>query len=213
MADVQKRDAGRPGELSPDKRRRILDGARTLFRELGYERTSVDAIATRAGVSKATIYNHFRDKKALFLASFGAETQQLREKFHALLETPGDDIEADLRRIGEQFLRLSLSPSNIDRFRAVVADVGRFPELGQALWECGALVGRKRFALYFERAAARGLLEVHDPEDAATDFWSLCCADLSRQLQLGVLSRASDELVRRHVDRAIRTFLRAYRPR
>ena len=52
-------------DTSSAKRRQILDGARQVFSELGYERASVDQIAARAGVSKATVYNHFQDKKAI----------------------------------------------------------------------------------------------------------------------------------------------------
>ena len=39
----------------------ILSGARAVFAELGYERGSVDEAAARAGVSKATVYNHFHE--------------------------------------------------------------------------------------------------------------------------------------------------------
>ena len=43
----------------PEKRRKIIAAARKVFAEHGFERASVDQIATRAGVSKATVYNHF----------------------------------------------------------------------------------------------------------------------------------------------------------
>ena len=39
-----------------------------LFLRDGYARTSVDAIAAEAGVSKRTIYNHYGDKESLFLS-------------------------------------------------------------------------------------------------------------------------------------------------
>ncbi|HVI96538.1 MAG TPA: helix-turn-helix domain-containing protein, partial [Anaeromyxobacter sp.] len=66
------------GEPVPAKRRQILDGARLVFGELGYERASVDLIAARAGVSKATVYNHFADKQALFVAAVVEECEALR---------------------------------------------------------------------------------------------------------------------------------------
>lgn len=199
------------GELSPAKREQIVRGAREMFRELGFERTSVDAIASRAGVSKATIYNHFHDKKALFLTSFGAETEAERETFLSLLEMPSGDIESDLGQIGEQLLRLISSPDNVHRYRVVCAEVERFPELGRALYECSTQVGQAKMARFLERAAAMGLLEVDDPTAAADDFASLCAFSLSRQLYLGVIERATDELILAHVKRAVRTFLRAYR--
>lgn len=200
-------------ELSPAKREQILDGARALFRELGYERASVDAIAAKAGVSKATIYNHFRSKEALFLSTFGAETEKLRLKFHSLLETPSGDVEADLRQIGEDLLRLVCAPSNVCRQRVVSAEAARFPELGVALHAGGIQAGRERMARFFERAASMGLLDVEDAEEAAVDFASLCIGDLSKELQLGIRREATEEDIAANVRRGVRTFLRAYLPR
>ncbi|MGA9521834.1 MAG: TetR/AcrR family transcriptional regulator, partial [Myxococcaceae bacterium] len=199
-------------ELSPIKREQIMRGALELFREHGYERASVDAIATRAGVSKATIYNHFHDKKALFLATFGAETEGVRKKFLSVLETPSGDIEADLRQIGERLLQLISAPSDVQRFRLICAEAERFPELGTAFYDCTMKVGRERMVRFFERASAAGHLEVHDAKDAATDFSALVAGDVSRKLHLGVIDRLSDEILQAHVQRAVRTFLRAYLP-
>ncbi len=47
----------------------VLKAALLLMAERGIDATSMDAIAQRAGVSKATIYNHWRDKEALLLAA------------------------------------------------------------------------------------------------------------------------------------------------
>ena len=51
--------------------RNILEAALHLFAERGIEATSMDAIAEAAGVSKATIYNHWRDKDKLCLEVLG----------------------------------------------------------------------------------------------------------------------------------------------
>ncbi|HWV39568.1 MAG TPA: TetR/AcrR family transcriptional regulator [Vulgatibacter sp.] len=198
---------------SPAKREQILDGATSVFRELGYQRASVDAIAAAAGVSKATIYNHFRDKEALFLATVDRENRSLREKFVSLLETPTGDVEADLRTIGEQLLRLVGSPASVLRYRIVTAEAGRFPGAGRALYECGILAGRKNLARFLEKAARMGALALDDPEEAAIDFAALCLDNARSMLHLGIVDRLSDELVEREVDRAVRTFLRAYRHR
>jgi len=198
-------------ELSPAKREQILGGAISVFRELGYQRASVDAIASRAGVSKATIYNHFRDKEALFLATVDRENQAVREKFVSLLESPTGDVEADLRMIGAQLLRLAGSPASILRYRIVTAEAGRFPEACRSLYECGILVARRNLARFFGEAARLGLLDVPDPEAAAIDFSSLCVDNARSMLHLGIVPNLTDELVEGEVDRAVRTFLRAYR--
>src|SRR5437868_4161514 len=48
------------------KRQQIIDAAFECFLELGYEGTSMNAVADRAGVIKQTIYSHFNSKECLF---------------------------------------------------------------------------------------------------------------------------------------------------
>jgi AcrR family transcriptional regulator len=67
---------------------RILDAAVTLFSARGYERTSVNAIAARAGVSHSAVFWHFGDKATLFQESFRALlvpfVKQLQDSVHPL---------------------------------------------------------------------------------------------------------------------------------
>lgn len=201
---------GRTSEFSPAKRAQILAGAREMFGRLGFERASVDAIAARAGVSKATIYNHFQDKKALFLAALGEETESTRRKFLTLLDRPTWEIEEDLHQIGASMLRLVCSPANAQRSRIVASELDRFPGLGKELYACSQRAGHGRLASFLEEADRRGLLAIDDPVEAAIDFAALCCGDFGRQLHLGVIDQVDDEMVERRVRRAVRTFLRAY---
>ncbi|WP_457395457.1 TetR/AcrR family transcriptional regulator, partial [Roseateles sp. P5_E1] len=55
---------GRPKDLG--KRAAILEAAKSLFVEQGYNGVSMDSIAAQAGVSKLTVYSHFGDKETLF---------------------------------------------------------------------------------------------------------------------------------------------------
>ena len=60
-------------EGSTQKRSAILTAARDLFLADGFDRSSVDAVAARAGVSKRTVYDYFGDKEALLLLSSRAQ--------------------------------------------------------------------------------------------------------------------------------------------
>jgi AcrR family transcriptional regulator len=55
----------RPRSL--EAHQKVLHAALTLFAERGIEAASMDAIARAAGVSKATVYNHWHDKEALLM--------------------------------------------------------------------------------------------------------------------------------------------------
>ena len=54
---------------SPDARQAVLDAARELFAEVGFERTTMRAVAARAGVDPALIYHYFGDKDGLLFAA------------------------------------------------------------------------------------------------------------------------------------------------
>ena len=53
---------------SPDAREAVLGAARELFAELGFERTTMRAVAARADVDAALIYHYFGDKDGLLAA-------------------------------------------------------------------------------------------------------------------------------------------------
>ena len=52
----------------PSKKQLILDTARQLFAEKGYQGTSIDLVVKQAGVSKPTVYNNFKTKQALLFS-------------------------------------------------------------------------------------------------------------------------------------------------
>jgi AcrR family transcriptional regulator len=66
MAAITTPSRGRPRD--PQRRRAILDAALALVAEAGYDRTTVDAIATKAGVSKPTLYRRWPHGKSELVA-------------------------------------------------------------------------------------------------------------------------------------------------
>ncbi|HYJ13342.1 MAG TPA: helix-turn-helix domain-containing protein, partial [Thermomicrobiales bacterium] len=61
-----------------EARNRVLDAARPLFVDYGYKGVSMQQIAAAAGIHKATLYHHFKDKDALFAAVVMLELQFTR---------------------------------------------------------------------------------------------------------------------------------------
>jgi AcrR family transcriptional regulator len=58
-------------QLREKSREKILSAALELFANKGYDATSIDSIAKKAGISKGLIYNYFESKKSVLLAIFG----------------------------------------------------------------------------------------------------------------------------------------------
>ena len=65
-----RRSGRRPG--NPDTRQSILDAAREVFAERGFDKASIRAIATGAGVDPALVHHYFGTKDKLFLATMNA---------------------------------------------------------------------------------------------------------------------------------------------
>src|SRR6476620_4866768 len=90
------------------KRRQILDGARKMFMDLGFDGASMGEIARAAGVSKGTLYVYFADKNRLFEAIVEEEALQ-----HGQVEfnfDPGRDVPTTLREFGQAYIAMICRP-------------------------------------------------------------------------------------------------------
>jgi AcrR family transcriptional regulator len=68
-----------------ERREQLLDVGRSLFAERGFEATSTEEIATRAGVSKPIVYEHFGGKEGLYAVVIDREMQRLLDVFNRAL--------------------------------------------------------------------------------------------------------------------------------
>jgi AcrR family transcriptional regulator len=64
-----------------ERREQLLDVGRALFAERGYDGTAVEEIATRAGVSKPVVYEHFGGQEGLYAVVVDREVQRLMDSF------------------------------------------------------------------------------------------------------------------------------------
>lgn len=220
VADRAAHDAGKseagpyPAPLGP-KARQILAGARSAFHDLGYEGTSVDEIARRAGVSKPTLYTHFGDKQALFAASFTQECREYSERtFKPEEMTTIACVEAGLRASARSLVGFLLSPFAQSMFRSAVAEAARFPDLGRAYYEAGPKVSKMRVEEILEHGVALGFLAIDDTDLAAYQFIQLCKADFFLKQLFFVKGPAVDDAeIARIADGAVKLFLNGYRRR
>lgn len=207
-------DSGRErvAECSP-KRRQILAGAREAFRDAGFERASVDQIAARAGVSKATVYHHFHDKQALYAAYLSEEADALRASVRCMLlrSEPVGEIVPALRSAGQRLLELALDPALVCFYRNTSAEVERFPELGQLLFDNGPAAMIGVISDYLRKWQDHGELLLPEPHTAAVQFVMLCHGDLVIRAQLGALPDPLQPAIVATVERAVDSFLAIYR--
>jgi TetR/AcrR family transcriptional regulator, mexJK operon transcriptional repressor len=198
---------------STRKRRAILEAATTLFLRNGYRGTSMDEIAALAGVSKQTVYKGFSDKESLFSEIVVSAVEEAAVPVHEEvleLEDTGD-VEADLRRLARQLLRLVMKPRIMQLRRLVIGEAERFPELGRSFYEQGPGRTIAALAAVFERLAERGVLQLDDPQLAAAHFnWLVMSIPLNRAMLLGEDEPPASAELNRYADAGVRAFIGAY---
>src|SRR5258708_16771571 len=121
------------GEEDSSKRRQILDGARKVFMDLGFDGASMGEIARSAGVSKGTLYVYFDDKNRLFEAIVEEET--LEQGKVAFNFDPQRDVATTLREFGQAYIQLLCRPGGGSAIRTVMAIAERMPDVGRRYYE------------------------------------------------------------------------------
>ncbi len=150
------------GDAPLTKAECILVAARQVFLEAGYAAASMDAVAARANVSKATIYAHFENKRSLFEAVISGRC----EETFANIGVPEDytDARQALTHLAEHFLGLLLAPEALAIHRVVLGESPRLPEVGEAFYAAGPVRAHRLIDHLLMDLTRRGLLAVPDQE-------------------------------------------------
>ena len=121
-----------PRALAGEVEERILDAAKKVFLERGFEGASVDEIADVARAGKPTIYARFSGKEALFGAVMARKVRENASSFERIAFT-GATIEERLTSIAAAILRNVLVAETVGLARAAIAEARRFPELAASV--------------------------------------------------------------------------------
>ncbi|MFN4176968.1 TetR/AcrR family transcriptional regulator [Phenylobacterium sp.] len=191
-----------------EKRQAIMEAAEAVFREVGYERASMSAIAARVGGSKQTLYSYFQSKDDLFSAVMVEAMDEQAELLLALLHGGDGDLRATLEAFADAYVDFILSPEVLTLTRVAVTEGGK-GTLGARLYELGPLRGWAEMAATLTRWAGENRLRIDDPTFAAFHLKALLEAGLFEPALFG----APPPVDRRAAARAaVAAFLRAYAP-
>jgi AcrR family transcriptional regulator len=118
----------RRADLEGQTRMRITESAASLHEELGHARTSISAVAERAGVRRSTVYRHFPDDEALFAACsshFQAANPPPDLGTWAGMENPAERTETALRELYAFYARTERMYTSLLRDEPLVPIVHR----------------------------------------------------------------------------------------
>ncbi len=162
----QSKKRGRP--FDPSKLRLVVDTAKKMFSESGFERTTIDAISEACGVTKKTIYNHFNSKEELFGATI---LDKVNEQFSINSSDLNElNPREGLTIIANQFLGLIRKDEVLGAHRTMFACATSHSELCNTFYKNAPLTVHAEVTRYLAKCKS---LNIRNPELAADQFLSL----------------------------------------
>lgn len=181
-----------------------------MFKELGYERTSMNLVAKRLGGSKATLYGYFDSKETLFFAVTESMGQlHMGAALDQLSQPNGRCLGEVLRQFGEVMTAFINRPEALAVYRMVVGEAGR-SEIGQRFYEIGPQRVTNTLSQVLRSAIDSGDLRCCNTEIAARHLVSLIKAESEDYLFQRVPPELSKKQTSEMAVRAVAVFLREY---
>ena len=191
------------------KRAAILEAARQRFTQDGFDGVSMDQIAAAAGVSKLTVYSHYGDKGALFVAVVKSHCEQQLPSalFEPMLQVP---LRERLLTIAQAFYAMISSPDAVAGHRMLCTPQLAHSPLPQLFWEAGPRRVQSDFAALLQRRIAAGELDILDVARAASQFFTLLKGEPHARLVFGCCGPEAVVDIDAHVVATVDVCLRAY---
>ena len=210
MAAATARATTRPGRPRDwDKRSTIIETARRLFLEAGLDAVTIEGVAAAAGVSKVTVYSHFRDKSTLFESVIEEERQSLDRHRIAVTAQP-NNLRDTLKQFGFQVVQFVTRPETVSMTRLLVAQLHRYPQLAQSFFDSGAAQRQRDLARLLSNAADLGELKLANARRAADHLLSMFTGLALVEQRYGLRPPPKSAEIEAHVSECVDVFLRAY---
>jgi AcrR family transcriptional regulator len=203
---ISRPGVGRPTRAQQEQRHEeLLNIALDLFLERGFEQATMEEIAIQVGMSKRTVYARYEDKGSLFKAAVRRAIERYTVPRSALEAIATDDLAHTLAAIARLRIANVATPVATKLQRILSAQSYRFPELFNAAFEEGAGPTIGFLKDLFVRYSAQGIIQVTEPQRAATAFLSLVVGGPARIIVSG--NKLDDAEIERHIHFAVGLFL------
>lgn len=206
----QKNSPKTPGRPSHD-RAKLLAAAREVFLEQGLD-MGLDAIASKAGTTRQTLYNHFSSKTQLLTEVF--EGVQIDLQAPPLLDAmPHQSVAELLQQVGHASQQHVYNARVLQLQRLWVVASIQLPDILAKLQKARINHAQtqlaSQLASQLTRAHRRGMIRAEDPDNAAKAFVGAAIGPMYASVLLGGPAPTAAELA--HLNQmAVQTFLRAW---
>lgn len=199
MSNKETSKAGRP--KSPEKRIKVLEAASELFLSCGFSGCSMEMVAKQSGVSKQTVYSHFNNKEALFLAvieekcaAYQLDNRHLDGADYSLVQV--------LRERGLQIVKLLHDEHVIAIYRVIIGEVNSNPRVAELFYQAGPKHILDYLAKCFIKFSEQKI-SAEFAHQCATTFFSLLKSEFHIKSILGLDFALSNQEQVAHVEFAI----------
>jgi AcrR family transcriptional regulator len=207
MSDAAELTTSRRDLRKQNRRSAIVREARQAFLRDGYAGMSMSGLIATLGGSKATLWSYFPSKAALFAAvledAAGAYARDVGEFLRL-----SDDLRSGLFDLCKSLIGKIVSPEPLQLTRLVLAESGRFPEVGKIFYAHAVQPMEVSVAAYLSRHMQEGRLRDAAPMLAARVLIDLCNGPQARCLWGA--ERLDDGQIEREAANIAEVFLRAY---
>ncbi len=191
MNNAKKKSPGRP--RSAASHQAMLEAALKLLSEVGFEAMSIEAIASRAGVGKTTIYRRYSSKEELVADAI----ESIRDE---VLVPDTGNLWGDLDALIENAAQITLTPLGRQTVAMIISSASGNSGFAQMYWDKYLYPRRQSFAIVIERAKERN--------EVATDLDAGLVFDMMSSIMLYALIFSPVESWKAYVRRALSLFLR-----
>lgn len=191
------------------KHQSILESAIRLFLKYGYVSTTMDAVALEAGVTKQTIYSHYKNKDQLF-TEIVTELCRKHTPPDLLILAANMTPEQLLYNVGMAFINAVTSKEGLAATRLVVSEALNHPKLAQYYYESGTKRILHMLADGIDKLSKRGDLNIPNTLSAASYFFSMLKGNYYLRILLNIKPLPTADEKNAHVNECVAVFMRVY---
>lgn len=193
MSDIAKKPPGRPRSVQSDQA--IVQATLKLLAEVGFERMSIEAIATRAKVGKTTIYRRYKTKEELVADAIESVRQEV------LIPDTGN-LWGDIDALIQNAAQITLTSLGRQTVAMIISSAASNSQFAQVYWTKYLQPRRQDFAVVLERAKARNEIQENVDPDLVFDL-------MSGIMLYGLVFQSTSEPWEVYIRRALNFILKA----
>ena len=186
----------------------LLNQALSMFIHEGYSKTSIAKISAAVGVSTRTIYERYKNKSELLLASIGHMVDTDVSEVSAIPNLPQMTLAEGLGAISEILLARVMHPDMVAFYRMGVAESMHLPEITERMEEAAPLRIQNMIADYLRDHAKNKVLPVENIDRAAALFLEMLFAEPRNKALFGHLP--ADWNAKAHIEFVVGVFLNGF---